>query len=134
MVGGIDCNAPDFVRLAGSAADGVWTSHSFWADNPDPHVQNFMKRAKKILGDKDPDLTTARYYDTAMINYHLIKKMGVTNRPEDLESDREKIRKGWETLKDFPGVEGKITMNKDGDGEKSTYIFVIKGGKYVRVQ
>lgn len=134
MVGGIDCNAPDFVRLAGSAADGVWTSHSFWADNPDPHVQSFMKRAKKILGDKDPDLTTARYYDTAMINYYLIKKMGVTNRTEDLESDREKIRKGWETLKDFPGVEGKITMNKDGDGEKSAYIFVIKSGKYVRVQ
>jgi branched-chain amino acid transport system substrate-binding protein len=134
FVGGIDCNALDFVRLAGSAADGVWTSHSYWADNPDPTVQRVMKRAKAILGDKDPDLTTARYYDNAMIMYHLVKKMGVTNRPEDLESDREKIRKGWETLKDFPGVEGKITMNKDGDGEKSAYIFVIKGGKYVNVQ
>ena len=134
LVGGIDCNALDFVRLAGSAADGVWTSHSYWSDNPDPKVQKVMKRAKAILGDKDPDLTTARYYDNAMIMYHLIKKMGVTNRPEDLESDREKIRKGWETLKDFPGVEGKITMNKDGDGEKSAYIFVIKGGKYVNIQ
>jgi branched-chain amino acid transport system substrate-binding protein len=134
FVGGIDCNALDFVRLAGSAADGVWTSHSYWSDNPDPKVQRVMKRAKAILGDKDPDLTTARYYDNAMIMYHLIKTMGVTNRPEDLESDREKIRKGWETLKDFPGVEGKITMNKDGDGEKSAYIFVIKGGKYVNVQ
>jgi hypothetical protein len=60
--------------------------------------------------------------------------MGVTNRPEDLDLDREKMRKGWETLKDFPGIEGKITMNKDGDGEKSAYIFVIKGGKYVNVQ
>jgi branched-chain amino acid transport system substrate-binding protein len=134
LVGGIDCNAPDFVRLAGSAADGVWTSHSFWADNPDPKVQRVMKRAKEILGGKEPDLTTARYYDNAMINYHLIKTMGVTNRPEDLDSDREKIRKGWETLKDFPGVEGKITMNKEGDGEKSAYIFVIKGGKYLRAQ
>ena len=134
LVGGIDCNALDFVRLAGSAADGVWTSHSYWSDNPDPKVQRVMKRAKAILGDKDPDLTTARYYDNAMIMYYLIKKMGVTNRPEDLESDREKIRKGWETLKDFPGVEGKITMNKDGDGEKSAYIFVIKGGKYVNIQ
>lgn len=133
LVGGIDCNALDFVRLAGSAADGVWTSHSYWSDNPDPKVQRVMKRAKAILGDKDPDLTTARYYDNAMIMYHLIKTMGVMNRPEDLESDREKIRKGWETLKDFPGVEGKITMNKDGDGEKSAYIFVIKGGKYVNV-
>jgi branched-chain amino acid transport system substrate-binding protein len=134
LVGGIDCNALDFVRLAGSAADGVWTSHSYWSDNPDPKVQRVMKRAKAILGDKDPDLTTDRYYDNAMIMYYLIKKMGVTNRPEDLESDREKLRTGWETLKDFPGVEGKITINKDGDGEKSSYIFVIKGGKYVNIQ
>jgi branched-chain amino acid transport system substrate-binding protein len=133
-VGSIDCNALDFVRLAGSAAEGVWTSQSFWSDNPDPKVQKFMKRAREILGGKEPDLPTARYYDNAMINYHLIKKMGVTNRPEDLDLDREKIRKGWEMLKDFPGIEGKITMNKDGDGEKSVYIFVIKGGKYLRVQ
>lgn len=133
-VGSIDCNAIDFVRLAGSAADGVWTSHSFWPDNPDPKVQRFMKRAKEISGGKEADLTTARYYDCAMINYYLIKKMGVTNRPEDLDLDREKMQKGWETLKDFPGIEGKITMNKDGDGEKSAYIFVIKGGKYVNVQ
>ena len=134
LVGSIDCNALDFVRLAGSAADGVWTSHSFWPDNPDPKVQRFMKRAREISGGREADLTTARYYDCAMINYRLIKKMGVTNRPEDLDSDREKIRRGWETLKDFPGVEGKITMNKDGDGEKSAYIFVIKGGKYLIVQ
>jgi branched-chain amino acid transport system substrate-binding protein len=93
-----------------------------------------MKRAKEISGGKEADLTTARYYDCAMINYNLIKKMGVTNRPEDLDLDREKIRKGWETLEDFPGVEGKITMNKEGDGEKSAYIFVIKGGKYQRIQ
>jgi branched-chain amino acid transport system substrate-binding protein len=133
VVGSIDCNSLDFVRLAGSAAEGVWTSHSFWTDNPDPKVQRVMKRAKTILGDKDPDLTTARYYDNAMIMYHLLKTMGVTNRPEDLALDREKMRNGWETLKDFPGVEGKITMNKDGDGEKSSYIFVIKGGKYINM-
>jgi branched-chain amino acid transport system substrate-binding protein len=133
-VGSIDCNAIDFVRLGGSAADGVWTSHSFWSDNPDPKVQRFMKRSEEISGGKKADLTTARYYDCAMINYHLIKKMGVTNRPEDLDLDREKIRKGWEELKDFSGVEGKITMNKDGDGEKTAYIFVIKGGKYLIVQ
>ncbi len=133
VVGSIDCNALDFVRLAGSAADGVWTSHSFWPDNPDPKVQRFMKRVKEISG-READLTTARYYDCAMINYYLIKKMEVTGRFEDLELDREKIRRGWEMLKDFPGVEGKITMNKDGDGEKSTYIFVIKEGKYLRVE
>ena len=86
------------------------------------------------MGDKEHGLNAARYYDNAMINHHLIKKMGVTNRPEDLESNREKIMKGWETLKGFPGIEGEITINKDGDGEKTTYFFVIEGGKYKRVR
>lgn len=134
LVGSIDCNAVDFVQLGGSATEGVWTSHSFWPDNPDPKVQRFRKRVREISGGKEADLTTARYYDCAMINYYLIKKMGVTNRPEDLDLDREKIRRGWESLKDFPGIEGNITMNRDGDGEKTAYIFVIKNGKYVRVQ
>jgi len=133
IVGGLDLMVPDFVRQAGSASEGVWTSHSFWPDNPDPKFQKVMKKAKALLGDKEPGLNAARYYDNAMINYHLIKEMGVTNRPEELASDREKIRRGWETLKDWPGVEGKITINSDGDGEKSTYIFVIKEGKYKRV-
>ncbi len=133
MVGGLDCMSPEFARLGGSATDGVWTAHSFWPNNPNPKFQEVMKKAGAILGDKEPSTNAARYYDNAMINYHLIKKMGVTNRPEDLDLDREKIRRGWETLKDWPGVEGKITMNKDGDGEKSAYIFVIKGGKYLKV-
>jgi branched-chain amino acid transport system substrate-binding protein len=132
-VGGLDLMVQDFVSLGGSATEGVWTAHSFWPDNPDPKFQEVMKKARAFLKDKEPGVNAARYYDNAMINYHLIKKMGITNRPEDLESNREKTRKGWETLKNFPGVEGKITINKDGDGEKTTYFFVIKKGKYVRV-
>ena len=133
MVGGLDCMVQDFAKLGGSATEGVWVAHSFWPDNPDPKFQKIMKKAKVILKDKEPGLNAARYYDNAMINYHLMKKMGVTNKPEDLAANREKIRNGWETLKDFPGVEGEITINKDGDGEKTTYFFVIKDGKYERV-
>jgi len=133
MVGGLDCMAQDFVRVGGSATDGVWVAHSYWQNNPAPKFQEFMKKAKAVLKDKEPGLNAARYYDDAMINYHLMKETGVTNKPEDLESNREKIRKGWETLQGFPGVEGEITMNKDGDGEKTTYFFVIKDGKYERI-
>ena len=133
MVAGLDCMAQDFVAVGGSATEGVWLAHSYWQDNPDPKFQAFMKKAKAFLGDKEPGLNAARYYDDAMIDYQLMKTMGVTNKPEDLAANREKIRKGWETLKDFPGIEGEITMNKNGDGEKTTYLFVIKNGKYVRI-
>jgi branched-chain amino acid transport system substrate-binding protein len=133
MVGGLDLMSPQFIRLGGSAAEGVWTAHSFWPENPDPKFQRVMKKARLILKDKEPSANTARYYDNAMINYHLIKELGVTNRSEDLESDREKIMKGWTALKDFPGVEGKITMNEDGDGQKTTYIFVVENGKFKKM-
>jgi branched-chain amino acid transport system substrate-binding protein len=134
MVGALDCMAEDFVRLGGSAVEGVWLAHSFWQNNPDPKFQAFMKKAREVLKGREPGLNAARYYDDAMINYYLMKKMGVTNKPEDLASNREKIRKGWETLKGFPGIEGEITMNKDGDGEKTAYVFVIKNGIYERVR
>ncbi|MCJ7595638.1 MAG: ABC transporter substrate-binding protein, partial [Desulfobacterales bacterium] len=59
MVGGLDCMVQDFVRLGGSATEGVWTAHSFWPDNPDPKFQEIMKKARAIMKDKEPGLNAA---------------------------------------------------------------------------
>jgi hypothetical protein len=36
----------------------------------------------------------------------VIETSGVTNRPDDLEADRDRIRKGWTQIKDFDGITG----------------------------
>ncbi len=66
---------------------------------------------------------------------YIIKKImeeeGVTNRPGDLEEDREKIRRGWAKVKNYQGISGPTTMNNVGDGEGGVMTLVVKGGKFL---
>ena len=45
--------------------------------------------------------------------------------------DREKIRKGWEKLKDYNGICGATTMDKNGDGVGGVRTLVVENGKMV---
>ncbi|MBI3092145.1 MAG: ABC transporter substrate-binding protein [Candidatus Tectomicrobia bacterium] len=133
-IGGVSLSVPEFVHLAKKDAEGVYTVGSFWAENPDPKVRRFVaeyiKRDKK--GDK-PMNTTANLYDTIFVTKTCIETSGVTNRPEDLASDRQKIRDCWANLKDYTGVGGRTAMGLDGDAVKEAFIFVVKDGDYVRL-
>jgi hypothetical protein len=62
-----------------------------------------------------------------------IKKLGVTNNPKDLETDREKIMKYLTTLRDFKGVASR-GFNEVGDGIKDVHVDEIKGGRWVLVK
>jgi branched-chain amino acid transport system substrate-binding protein len=64
---------------------------------------------------------------------HCIEKSGVTNKPGDLASDRDKLRGCLAGMKKFPGVAGEITMDEHGDGAGSSAILKVVGGKYVNV-
>ena len=54
-------------------------------------------------------------------------KLGLSGKAEDLQKDREKIRDGWASLKDYPAeVGGKTTIDKNGDAWKDYYTLVVK--------
>jgi len=78
-----------------------------------------------------PPYSGPRSYDNIYIIKKIMEEEGVTNRPEDLEKDREKIRRGWAKLKDFPGISGVTTMDEVGDGMGGVMTLVVEGGKYV---
>jgi branched-chain amino acid transport system substrate-binding protein len=125
---------PEYIKLGGDAVDGTFGPSDFWAGNPDPKVQSFVKKFKAEYGqDKDPHATTAAIYDTLYINRYLVGKLGLSGKAEDLQKDREKIRDGWASLKDYPAeVGGKTTIDKNGDAWKDYYTLVVKGGRWVK--
>ena len=57
----------------------------------------------------------------------------VTNKPADLDQDRDKMRACLGTLKDFPGVAGPITMDEHRDGTGITAILKVVNGKYENI-
>jgi len=133
IIAGIGITGPIFIRLGGKATEGVVQPSNFWADNPDPKVQQFVKKWSAGYKGQIPPHYTANIYETVYILKHVIETSGVTNRPEDLNKDREKIMKGLSGLKDFPGLGLKITIGPDGDARKLSYVLQVKDGRWVRI-
>jgi len=138
MVGGNPMMHELFLKLAGEAGEGTMAPSFFWADSPDPRVQNLVKRfaAKATAAGLPPtiEMISVNTYDAVHLLADVIVKTGVTNRPEDLAADRERIMKGLAATKDWPAVAGRHSFNQDGDGMKDIYVFVVKGGKWVRIE
>jgi branched-chain amino acid transport system substrate-binding protein len=133
FTGGLDLITPRFTELGGKDVEGIYGVHSLWVvGNPDPKMQRFIGKVEKRTG-KIPSIGYVRMYDTVYMTKHIIEKMGVTNKPADLEKDREKIRNGWQNLKDYRGLEGRTSINEKGDGEKETYLLIVKDGAFQRL-
>ncbi|MBI3091512.1 MAG: ABC transporter substrate-binding protein [Candidatus Tectomicrobia bacterium] len=131
IIGGIPLGSAQFITLGGEAVENAYVVSSFWDGNPTPFIKQFIdKFIAAHPQQQPPNDTSANAYDTVYITKKIIEAGGVTNKPEDLASDREKIRRGWESLKDYPGVGGTMTLNKDGDAEKEGYLLQVRGGKF----
>ncbi len=130
---GIGITGPVFIRLAGKATEGVVQPSNFWTDNPDPKVQEFVKKWSAAYKGQLPPHYTANLYETVYMLKQVIESSGVTNEPKDLDKDREKIMKGLAELKDFPGLGLKISIGPDGDARKLSYVLQVKNGRWVRI-
>lgn len=108
---------------------------TYFAGLPDPKVQDFNNRFKARASSipeasRDTSQYEANIYDIVQIYLEAIKKNGVTNKPEDLASDRDKIRAYMSTLKNYEGVAGKISFDEHGDGIKDIYVLEAVDAKW----
>ena len=104
-----------------------------WIDDPRPKVKNFLTKFVARNKGKKPPYGAPRGYDTIYILKKIMTDGGVTNKPGDLEADRDRIRAGWKNLKGYDGVSGNTTMNDVGDGSGATAILKVVDGKYLNV-
>jgi ABC-type branched-subunit amino acid transport system substrate-binding protein len=109
-----------FPIQGGKAAEGVYTSAEFYYWMNKPSVQEFTKeyseRAKqKGFEPPQPLQFDVNVYDSIFMLAQVMKEKGVTNKPPDLASDRQKIMEGLAGLKGFPGLASKIEFNDQGD-------------------
>ena len=133
IIGGACAGAPGFIEIAGKAAEGAYMSTAAWLDDPRPEVQAYVKKIKPKLNGQLPPYSGPRSYDIVYSFKYCFEKAGITNKPSDIDSDRDKIRQCLGTLKDFPGVAGPITMDAVRDGTGITAILKVVNGKYVNV-
>ena len=129
--GGLQSSGEDFIKAGGDAVEGAMTAAQFDPANPDPAVQELVKNYQTRTGNQDVTLNAAFAYDAVYIVVDQLKKMGATNDPAKLESDREKIKDGLAKLTNFNGMGGLTSLGADGEVRRPTMIATVKGGKFV---
>ncbi len=120
LLGGDGWDSPKLFEIGGKAVNGCYASNHYSPENQDPKVAKFVADYKKKYGET-PDALAAVAYDAAYIMFDAIKRSGGT--------DRAKLRDALASTKNFDGVTGKTSIDKDRNAQKPIVILKIQDGK-----
>jgi branched-chain amino acid transport system substrate-binding protein len=124
LMGGDGWDSPKLWEIGGESMNGCYFSNHYSTDDPSPVVQKFVTTYKKKYSQL-PDALAALGYDAAKILADAIGRAGST--------DGNRVRDALSATKDFQGVTGTITINKDRNAVKPAVILKVENGKYTLV-
>jgi branched-chain amino acid transport system substrate-binding protein len=127
VVGGSPLIDEKLPQQGGMAVEGTFAPATF---HPSQSPTGFATEYRRRGGER-PDMYDINVYDIIYFMKYAMEKMGITNRPEDLAKDREKIMQGLTTIKDFRGIVGSVAFDKLGDGQKAVFVAEVKDGQWV---
>ncbi|HJZ11507.1 MAG TPA: ABC transporter substrate-binding protein [Acidobacteriota bacterium] len=125
LLGGDGWESAKLWEIGGSALNGCYYSNHYSIDDPNPAIQTFISDFKNRYNEV-PDATAALAYDAARI------VMDAMRRANSL--DPRKIREMIAGTKDFAGVTGKITIDKDRNAIKPAVVLRIQDGRLEYVE
>jgi branched-chain amino acid transport system substrate-binding protein len=117
LLGGDGWDSSKLQEIGGDALNGSFFSNHYSPDDTTPAVQKFIADYKSMFG-AVPDGLAAMGYDAAMVLADAMKRSASLSN--------EDIRKALAETKDYPGVTGKITIDKNRDAVKSAVVIEVK--------
>ncbi|HEU5132968.1 MAG TPA: ABC transporter substrate-binding protein, partial [Pyrinomonadaceae bacterium] len=122
LIGGDGWDSAQLYAIGGTALNGSYFTNHYSPYDTAPNVQKFVNDYKARFGSL-PDALAATAYDAAKIMFDAIKRSSSLEGPA--------IRDALAATKEFPGVTGTVTFNKDRDAVKPIVMIEIKdGGTY----
>jgi branched-chain amino acid transport system substrate-binding protein len=124
MIGGDGWDSPELVKIGGTAIMGGYFTNHYSPERKDKIAETFINKYKQKHG-QAPDALGALSYDATVI---VLQALDRAKNPT-----AEEILRSLNTLKNFQGVTGKITFDKNGDAVKSAVVLQVgkDGFKYV---
>ncbi|WP_372653025.1 ABC transporter substrate-binding protein [Halobacteriovorax sp.] len=113
FLGGDGWDSPTLQKLAGKAVSGNYISSHFAPDDKDEKVQAFVKEYKAEYG-QNPGAMAALGYDGILVMADAISRAKSTKNTD--------IQAAILATKDFVGVTGSITIDKNRNAKKSAVV------------
>jgi branched-chain amino acid transport system substrate-binding protein len=127
IVGANGLYKPQYIEIAGKASEGVYLTSAFVADNPDPRVQQFVRKYKEKYG-MEPDMFAALGYDQGYVLKEAMEKAA-----EKGPISRGNIRDAMAATH-YKGITGTVTFNDKGDWVRSYLTVIVKNGRFFLLQ
>jgi len=126
FLGGDTYEAPEFIEIGGAAVEGVAFSTHYTVEAPVTKVsQEFLDAYKQKFG-KDPTAFAALGFDAYLVALDAIERASVY----EAKAIRDELAK----TANFEGATGIITLDQNGDANKSAVIKQVKDGQFVYVE
>ena len=124
ILGGDGWDTPELKQIAKGAENGSYISNHYAASGDNKKLQNFVK-AYKAKFKEEPSSFAALAYDSL----YMVRKAVIDSK----SNDPEKITASLAAIKNFEGVTGIITMDKNHNPLKPAVVleFTPNGYKYV---
>ena len=119
--GGDGWEDEQLLKIGGEALNGCFYTTHFSAENTDPVVAAFTAKYKARWKNEAPGAFSALGYDAVYVLADAIKRAGST--------DGARLRDALAATKDFPGVSGVTTIDKERNASKPATIIALKDGK-----
>lgn len=121
ILGGDGYESPKLAEIAGKdALNDVYYSTHYSSKDTSPEVEKFREAFTKKYG-KEPDAFSALGYDMANFLVDALKRAGST--------DSTKLKNALAATKNFKGVTGTFSMDKNHNPVKSVTIIQMKNGE-----
>jgi branched-chain amino acid transport system substrate-binding protein len=126
LFGGDGWEAPELITIGGAAVEGCYYSTHYSPQVDTPAVKAFVAKYRARFDGETPDAMAALGYDSAEVLVDAIRRAGSTEGPA--------IRDAVAATKDFQGVTGATTMDKDRNASKAAVVIMVKDGKFKFVE
>jgi branched-chain amino acid transport system substrate-binding protein len=123
LLGADGWDAPELWELGGDALNGSYISNHYSADDPAEAIQKFVHAYRRRNGNLTPDAHAALAYDALRFLAEAIQRAGTTDGP--------KLRDALAATKNFAGVTGIISMDRNRNAVKPAVILKLEDGKYI---
>jgi branched-chain amino acid transport system substrate-binding protein len=127
---------PKVIEIAGAAAEGLWSAALSYNEDPNPKFQEYAGEFSKRCQDRYPSMNCeSEQYDVVVHDIlfflaDIMKKGGITGKPQRLQKERDQIREGLANMGVWRGTTGMMAFDKKGDGIRTVHILKVKDGRW----
>jgi len=123
LLGADGWDAPELWELGGDALNDSYISNHYSADDPSETIQKFVHGYRQRYGNLTPDAHAALAYDALRFLAEAIQKAETT--------EGAKLRDALAETRNFAGVTGIISMDRNRNAVKPAVILKLEDGKYI---